>query len=68
MAACDVVAKGSQQQPRERELAQALGEGFDVGHGDLRVRRREGQIDVELAAARGLVQYHLTHVNGENLP
>lgn len=32
----EIVAEGSQHQPRECEQAQALGEGFDLGHGNLR--------------------------------
>lgn len=36
MSPCEVVDKGRQHQPRKREQAQALGEGFDVGHGELR--------------------------------
>ena len=36
MSPCEVVNQGRQHQPREREQAQAPGEGFDVGHGDLR--------------------------------
>ena len=36
MSPCEVVAQGRQHQPREREQAQAPGEGFSQGHGNLR--------------------------------
>ncbi|MNR34439.1 hypothetical protein D3C85_1522110 [compost metagenome] len=47
----EVIAQGRQYQPREREQAQAPGEGFSEGHGNLRRLARQLVTEIRLLKA-----------------